>query len=151
MLRMSTARSTTQTNAGSRCGSEHMGQGTVSVSDPQFVHVLIFSRACTSDCASWRDSFGSVCTRCSAMRSAERGPMPGKRLSAASKVRTDSGSWNATLGLDHARQRESRGYLAHLLRGYFLGLRQRLVCGGDNQIFQKLRVRRRNRGGVNLD
>ena len=79
---MSTGRSTTQTSEASRRGSAQIAQGDCSVSAPQTSQNRTRSRASSMASASCLTAPDSACTRCRAMRSAERGPMPGSLLSA---------------------------------------------------------------------
>ena len=83
MLMMSTGRSTTQTSEASRRGSAQMAQGDFSVSAPQTSQNRTRSRALRMVSASCLTAPDSACTRCRAMRSAERGPMPGSLLERA--------------------------------------------------------------------
>jgi len=69
-----------------------MAHGWLSVSAPQVWQKLMRSRAVTSVWASCRIDSGSACTMCRAMRSAERGPMPGNWFSAATSAVIGSGS-----------------------------------------------------------
>src|SRR6185437_4797349 len=81
-------------------------------------------------------------TRCRAMRSAERGPMPGRRVSAATSDVMGSGMATAATEISaKSRQIKSRGDFAHFLGRNFLRLRQRLVGGGENHVLENLRVR----------
>src|SRR5260370_31546701 len=91
MLKISTARSTTQTSDESRLESSQIGQGDFSVNAPQVVQNWIFSRATKMTSASCLTTAESVCTKCKAIRSAERGPTPGNLFSAAMSVVMDSG------------------------------------------------------------
>ena len=91
MLKMSTARSTTHTSDESRRASSQMEQGDFSVNAPQVVQNWIFSRAWSIASASCFTTAESAWTRCSAMRSAERGPMPGSLFSAAISAVMESG------------------------------------------------------------
>ncbi len=83
MLKISTARSTTQTSAASRRVSVQIEHGDCSVRDPQISQNFIFSRALRITAARYLTLSLSAWTRWRAMRSAERGPMPGNLPSAA--------------------------------------------------------------------
>ena len=91
MLMMSTGRSTMQTSEASRRGSAQIAQGIFSVSAPQTSQNRTRSRALRMVSASCLTAPDSACTRCKAMRSAERGPMPGSLLSAPISAAMGSG------------------------------------------------------------
>jgi hypothetical protein len=91
-LKISTARSTTQTIAASRRESVQAGQGDRSVNAPQISQKRMCSRACKIVSAKIFTAAESVCTRCSAMRSAERGPTPGSLLNVVMSAVMEAGS-----------------------------------------------------------
>src|SRR5580700_9484454 len=128
MLKMSTARSTTQTIDASRRVSVQMEQGDCSVSEPQISQNLIFSRALRMVSARFFTEGESACAKCNAMRSAERGPMPGNLPRAAMSVAMESGRGIST----ETGQVQSGGDFTHLRIGDVLGLVQRLVGRRQN-------------------
>jgi hypothetical protein len=69
-----------------------MEQGDFSVSAPQISQKIIFSRAEIIVSANCFTIAESVCTKCNAMRSAERGPTPGNLLKAAVSETIGSGN-----------------------------------------------------------
>ena len=80
---MSVACSTTQTRPASRWESVQMAQGSGSVKEPQMEQCGCV-RGLDEQLRELLVSEASLCTRCSASRSAERGPMPGSLCSARS-------------------------------------------------------------------
>jgi hypothetical protein len=68
-----------------------MEQGNFSVNAPQVAQNRILSRAWSIVSASCFTTAESAWTMCSAMRSAERGPMPGSLARAAIKLVMDAG------------------------------------------------------------
>src|SRR5712672_2185139 len=141
MLMMSTGRSTTQTSVSSRLVSAQIPQGTCSVRAPQIGQMRMRSRASVTAAAKWRTTAGSLCSKCKAMRSAERGPMPGSLFRALINCETGSGKAAITVSPE-ARQAQSRSDLAHLGLGNLLGLSEGLIGRGEDHILQKLRVGR---------
>src|SRR5437899_233430 len=107
--------------------------------------------------------------RCKAMRSAERGPMPGSLVREVMSELRDSGRkgigtlkrWSVgALELrsvqrfndsGQARQIESGGGFAHFGGGDFFGLAEGLVHGRKHHVLQQLGVGRVERLRVNLD
>ena len=73
-------------------GSAQIAQGVCSVSAPHTGQFWMRSRAWRRACASCFTEPASFCTRCSANRSAERGPMPGSLFSAAINSQIGVGS-----------------------------------------------------------
>src|ERR1039457_482720 len=169
---MSTARSTTHMSDESRRVSVQMGQVGFSVNAPQVAQNWIFSRAWSITSASCFTTAESVWTRCSAMRSAERGPMPGSLFSAAMSETTGSGigfivpfvlvivlvieksrtrtRTRTIKNLRQSRQVQSRRDFAHFGVGNFLGLAECLVRGGHDHVFEQLCARRIGRLRLNF-
>src|ERR1041385_2845860 len=141
MLMMSTGRSTTQTNVSSRLVSAQIPQGTCSVRAPQIGQMRMRSRASLTAAANCRTTAESLCSKCKAMRSAERGPMPGSLLRALTNCETGSGKAAITVSTK-ARQAQSGSDLAHLGLGNLLGLSEGLIGRSKHHILQKLGVRR---------
>src|SRR4051812_11465317 len=135
MLKMSTARSTTQASEASRRGSVQKPQGLISVREPQISHRVTRSRAVTMVSARCWAVAVSAWTRCKAIRSAERGPMPGSLLSAATRAEIGSGS-TAAGGSHQPGNPHASGHLAHLRIGNLLGLAQRLVCRAEDHVLE---------------
>src|SRR5438132_254671 len=134
MLKISTARSTTQINEGSRRGSEQVGQGEFSVRPPQVSHNRTRARALRIVSASCWTAADSVCTRCKAIRSAERGPMPGSFAKAL--ISALMGSGRAAMG--DRRQRLSADFDDLAFENFQRLLNQRIIL--------KIILAERNRG-----
>src|ERR1039458_602857 len=167
---MSTARSMTHMSDESRRVSVQMGQVGFSVNAPQVAQNWIFSRAWSITPANCFTTAESAWTRCSAMRSAERGPMPGSLFSAAMSETTGSGigfivpfvlvlvlvieksrtRTRTIKNLRQSRQGQSRRDFAHFSVGNFLGVAECLVRGGHDHVFEQLCVRRVERLRINF-
>ena len=84
------------------------------------------------------------------MRSAERGPIPGSLFNAPMSDVMESGRIGIQK-LSDTGQAQSGGDFAHFGIINFLGLAERLIRGGENHVFEQLRVGWIERLRVNFD